>query len=133
MICLVCLSLPSSSSDTPLPPILSPSSKDIVEANPHQLASTVGSLGVGVMDSMAFSPSSRSNLTIDGSQISFGNVSFQPHPPTLILVFANLNREMDLTFRSLSFCVGSLGSLCLSDPIYSGLLASKTIAPILSC
>jgi hypothetical protein len=84
------------------------------------------------MDSTAFLPSSQSNLTIVESHISFGNVSFRPHPPTLILVFANLNREMDLTFKSLSFCVGSLGSLRLSDLIYSGLSASKTVAPIIS-
>jgi hypothetical protein len=80
------------------------------------------------MDSIAFSPSSWSNLTIYGSQSSFGTISFRSHPPTLILVFANLNREIDLTFRSLNFCIGSLGSLRLSDMIYLGPSASKTTA-----
>jgi hypothetical protein len=35
---------------------------------------------------------------------------------------------MDLTIGSLNLCIGSLGSLCLSDPIYLGPSASKTVA-----
>jgi hypothetical protein len=42
------------------------------------------------MDSMAFTSASRSNLTVDESQISFGSIDFQPHPPTLIPIFGNL-------------------------------------------
>jgi hypothetical protein len=49
---------------------------DIAKVNPHELASFLGSLGVGVMDSMAFSLSSRSNSMIDENQISFGTVGF---------------------------------------------------------
>jgi hypothetical protein len=45
---------------------------DIIEAHPHQLAPIVGSLGVGIMSSTTFSPASRSNSMIDGSQICFG-------------------------------------------------------------
>jgi hypothetical protein len=52
---------------------------------------------------------------IDGNQITFGTVDFQQHPPTLVSVFARLDQEMDLTIGSFNFCVGSLGSLCLSD------------------
>jgi hypothetical protein len=77
---------------------------------------------------MAYSPSSRSNSEIERSQISFGTIIFQPHPPLLILVFANFNRELNLTFESLNFCVGSQGSLRLYDPIYSGPSADKTAA-----
>jgi hypothetical protein len=33
---------------------------------------------------------------------------------------------MDLTIGSFNFCVGSLGSVCLSDPINSGPSAGKT-------
>jgi hypothetical protein len=80
------------------------------------------------MDSMTFSPSSWSNLMIDRNHISFGTIDFLPHPPTLVPVFANLEWEMDLMFRSLNFRFRSLGSLRHSDPIYSGPPASKTVA-----
>jgi hypothetical protein len=50
----------------------------------------VGSWGVGIMNSTAFSPSSEINLKIDGNQITFGAIDFQPHPPALAPVFANL-------------------------------------------
>jgi hypothetical protein len=58
------------------------------------------------MNSMAFSLFSKSNSKIDGNQITFGAVDFQPHPPTLGPVFASLDQEMDLTIRSFNFCVG---------------------------
>jgi hypothetical protein len=58
--------------------------------------------------------------------ISAGTIDFQPHPPTSTPVFASLDQEMDLTFGSLNFCVGSLGSICLLDPTKSGLLVGKT-------
>jgi hypothetical protein len=90
------------------------------------MAPTVGSLGIGVMSWTTFLPASRSNSKIDGSQIYFGTVGFLTHPSTLISVFANLNGEMNLTFGSLSFRIGSEDSLCLLDPIYSGPLADKT-------
>jgi hypothetical protein len=36
------------------------------------------------------------------------------------------NKKMELTFRSLSFYVGPLGSTCLSDPAKLGPSTSKT-------
>jgi hypothetical protein len=75
---------------------------------------------------MPFSLLSNSNSKIDGNQITFGAVDFQPHPPTLAVVFASLDQEMDLTIGSLNFRVGSLGSVRLSDPINSGPSAGKT-------
>jgi hypothetical protein len=40
----------------------------------------MGTLGIGVIDLMAFSLLSKSNLKIDGNQITFGTIDFQPHP-----------------------------------------------------
>jgi hypothetical protein len=77
---------------------------------------------------MAFSLSSNSNSKIDGNQITFGAIYFQPHPPTLNPVFASLDQEMDLTIGSLNFRVGSLVSIRLSYPIKSGLSAGKTVS-----
>jgi hypothetical protein len=48
------------------------------------------------MNSTTFLPSSRRNSKIDGNQVNFGTIDFQPHPPTLAPVFANLDQEMDL-------------------------------------
>jgi hypothetical protein len=70
--------------------------------------------------------SSKSKSKIDGNQITFGAVDFQPHPPTLAPVFANLDQEMDLTIGSFNFRVGFLGSVRLSDPINSGPSAGQT-------
>jgi hypothetical protein len=70
--------------------------------------------------------SPNSNSTIDGNQIIFGAIDFQPHPPTLTPVLTSLDQEMDLTIGSLNFRVGSLGSIRLSDPINSGPSAEKT-------
>jgi hypothetical protein len=81
------------------------------------------------MNSMAFSPPSKSSSKITGNQITFGAVDFQPHPPTLAPVFANLDQEMDLTIGSFNFHIGSLGFVCLSDPINLGLSAGKTAIP----
>jgi hypothetical protein len=50
-----------------------------VELTPHQLASTVGTLGVGIMNLMAFLLSANSNPQINEIQIPFGTVDFQPH------------------------------------------------------
>jgi hypothetical protein len=68
------------------------------------------------MNSTAFSLSPNSNSKIDGNQITFGAVDFQPHPPTLTLIFESLDQEMDLTIGSINFCVGSLGTIRPSDP-----------------
>jgi hypothetical protein len=78
------------------------------------------------MNSMAFSLSSNNNPKVDGNQITFGAVDFQPHPPTLTPVLASLDQEMDLMIGSLNFRVGSLGSIRLSDPIKTGPSAEKT-------
>jgi hypothetical protein len=77
---------------------------------------------------MTFSLSPNSNSKIDENQIFFGAVDFQPHPPTLTPVFEILDQEMDLTIRSLNFRVGSLGTICLSDPTNSSLSAGKTMS-----
>jgi hypothetical protein len=86
----------------------------------------VGTLGFGIMNSTAFSLSANSNPQVDGNQISFGTVDFQPHPPTLTPVFTSLDQEMDLTIKSLKFCVGSLGSIRLSDLTKLGPSVGKT-------
>jgi hypothetical protein len=59
-------------------------------------------MGVGIMNSMAFSLLANSNPAVDKSQ------------------------EMELTIGSLSFYVGPSGSTRLSDPTKSGSSASKT-------
>jgi hypothetical protein len=86
----------------------------------------MGTVGVGIMNSMAFLPPSKSSSKIDVKQIAFGAIDFQPHPPTLAPVFANLDQEMDLTIGSFNFHVGSLGSIRLSHPINLGPSAGKT-------
>jgi hypothetical protein len=86
----------------------------------------MGNLGVGIMNSMTFLLLSKSNSKIDGNEITFGAVDFQPHPPNLAPVFANLDQEMDLTIGILNFRIGSLGSVRLSDPVKIGPLAGKT-------
>jgi hypothetical protein len=92
----------------------------------------VWSLGVGIMNSMAFLFPSNSNSKVDGNQISFGTVDFQPHPPTLTSVFASLDQEMDLMIGSLNFHVGSLGSIRLSDLTKSDPSAGKTVTIAIS-
>jgi hypothetical protein len=79
----------------------------------------MGILGIGIMNSTTFSPSSKSNSKIDGNQVTFRTVDFQPHPPTLAPVFANLDQKMDLMIGSFNVHIGSLGSLHLSDLISS--------------
>jgi hypothetical protein len=66
--------------------------QDICRVNPHQLASTMGTMGVGIMNSMAFSLLANSNTKVDE------------------------NQEMELTIGSLSIFIGPSGSSCLSDP-----------------
>jgi hypothetical protein len=89
-------------------------------------------LGVGIMNSMSFSFPANNNSKVDGNQISFGTVDFQPHPPTLTPVFTNLDQEMDLTIGSLNFRVGSLGSIRLSYPTKSDPSAGKTTTMAIS-
>jgi hypothetical protein len=82
---------------------------DICQVNPRQLAPTMGTRGVGIMNSTAFSLLANSNPEVDGNQISFGTINFQPHPTNSTSIFESLDQEMDLTIRSLNFRVGSLG------------------------
>jgi hypothetical protein len=81
---------------------------------------------------MAFSLSANSNSKVDGNQISIGAVDFQPHPPALTPIFASLDQGMDLTIGSLSFRVGSLGSIRLSDPMKLDPSAEKTTTMAIS-
>jgi hypothetical protein len=86
----------------------------------------VGILGVGIMNSMTFSPPANSNSKVDGNQISFRTVDFQPHPLTFTPVFSSLDQEMNLTIGSLNFHAGSLGLIRLSDSTKSDPPARKT-------
>jgi hypothetical protein len=73
-----------------------------------------------------FKGSKKSSSKIDGNQIIFGAIDFQPHPPTIAPVFANMDQEMDLTIGSFTFHIGSLGTVRLSDPVNLGLSVGKT-------
>jgi hypothetical protein len=84
------------------------------------LAPTVGTLGVGIMNSMAFSFSANCNPEVDEIQIPFGTVDFQPHQSSFTQVFESMDQDMDLTIGSLNFRVRSLGSIHLSDPTKPG-------------
>jgi hypothetical protein len=90
----------------------------------------VGTLGVGIMNSSAYSLLANNSSKVDGNQISFGTIDFRPHPPNFTPIFDSLDQEMDLTIGSLNFHIGSLGSTCLSDPAKPDPLAreTKTIA-----
>jgi hypothetical protein len=94
------------------------------------LALTVGILGVGIMNSTAFSLLANSNPEVDEIQIPFGTVDFQPLQSSFTQVFECMDQDMDLTIGSLNFHVRSLGSIRLSDPAKPGPSASepKTIA-----
>jgi hypothetical protein len=76
----------------------------------------MGTLGVGIMNSKAFSLSTNSNPQVNEIQIPFGTIDFQPHQSSFTQVFESMDQDMDLMIGSLNFHVGSLGSLCLSDP-----------------
>jgi hypothetical protein len=67
------------------------------------------------MNSTAFSLLANNNSEVDENQISFGTIDFQPHPQNFTPIFENLDQDMDLTIGRLNFCVGYLGSICLSD------------------
>jgi hypothetical protein len=90
----------------------------------------MGTLGVGVMNSTAFSLLANSSSEVDESQISFGTIDFQPHLSNFTPIFESMDQDMDLTIESLNFRVGSLGSIRLSDPVSPDPSASeaKTVA-----
>jgi hypothetical protein len=90
----------------------------------------VGTLGVGIMNLIAFSLLANNNLEVDENQISFGTIDFQPHLPNFTPIFECMDQDMDLTIGSLNFRVGFLGSIRLSDPVSSDPSASevKTVA-----
>jgi hypothetical protein len=77
----------------------------------------VGTLGVGIMNSTAFSLSANSKSEVDKNQIPFGTVDFQPHQSNFTPIFESMDQDMDLTIGSLNFRAGSLGSIRLSDPV----------------
>jgi hypothetical protein len=79
------------------------------------LAPTVGTLGVGIMNLMAFLLLANSNPQVDEIQILFGTVDFQPHQSSFAQVFESMDQDMDLTIGSLNFRIGSLGSIRLSN------------------
>jgi hypothetical protein len=86
----------------------------------------MGTLGVGIMNSTAFSLLANSSPEVDGNQISFGTIDFQPYPPNFNPIFKSLDQDMDLTVGSLNFHVRSLGSIRLSDPAKPDPSASET-------
>jgi hypothetical protein len=90
----------------------------------------MGTLGVGIMNSTAFSLLANSSTEVDENQISFGTVDFQPHPSNFTPIFESMDQDMDLTIESLNFWVGSLGLIHLLDPAKPDPSASeaKTIA-----
>jgi hypothetical protein len=92
----------------------------------------VETLGVGIMNSTAFSPSSKSNSKIGGNQIAFEAEHFQEQPPTLAPIFASLDQEIDLRIISFNFRIGSLGSVRLSGLVNSGPSARKTAIAAIS-
>jgi hypothetical protein len=89
------------------------------------LAPTVGIKGVGIINSMAFPLSTNNNSQIDEIQMPLGTVDFQPHQSSFMQVFESMDQDMDLTIGSLTFRVGSLGSIRLSDPTKMGPSASE--------
>jgi hypothetical protein len=99
---------------------------DICRVIPRQLAPTVGTLGVGIMNSTAFSSLANSNPEVDEIQIPFGTINFQPHQSNFTQIFESVDQDMDLTIGSLNFRVGSLDSIRLSDPAKPGPSASKS-------
>jgi hypothetical protein len=89
------------------------------------LAPTVGTPGIGIMNSTAFPLLADNNSQVDEIQIPFGTINFQPHQSSFTQVFENMDQDMDLTIGSLNFHVGSLGSIRLSDPTKTGPSASE--------
>jgi hypothetical protein len=77
------------------------------------------------MNSTAFLLLANNNPEVDEIQIPFGTIDFQPHQSSFTQAFESMDQNMDLTFGSLNFHVGSLGSIRLSDPVKLGPSASK--------
>jgi hypothetical protein len=86
----------------------------------------MGTLGIGIMKSTAFSPLANSNPEVNEIQIPFGTIDFQPHQSHFAQVFESMDEDMDLTIGSLKFHVGSLGSIRLSDTMKIGPSASES-------
>jgi hypothetical protein len=86
----------------------------------------MGTLGVGIINSMAFSLLANSSPKVDEIKIPFGTVNFQLHQSSFTQVFDSMDQDMDLMIESLNFHVGSLGSIRLSDPAKPGPSASKS-------
>jgi hypothetical protein len=80
----------------------------------------MGTLGVGIMNSTAFLLLANRNSEVDENQISFETVDFQPHQSNFTPIFESMDQDMELRIGSLNFCVGSLGSIRLSDPAKPG-------------
>jgi hypothetical protein len=78
------------------------------------------------MNSTAFLLLANSSPKVDEIQIPFGTVDFQPHQSSFTQIFESMDQDMDLTFGSLNFHVGSLGSIRLSDSAKPGPSASKS-------
>jgi hypothetical protein len=81
------------------------------------LAPIVGTPGVGIVNLMAFSLSANNNSQVNEIQIHFRTIDFQPHQSSFTQVFESMDQDMDLTIGSLNFCVGSLCSIRLLDPM----------------
>jgi hypothetical protein len=84
------------------------------------------------MNSTAFSPLVNSNPEVDRIQIPFGTIDFQPHQPNFTMIFESMDQDMDLTIGSLNFCVGSLGSIRLSDLAKPGPSESEAKTVVMS-
>jgi hypothetical protein len=93
------------------------------------LAPTVETLGIGIMNSTAFSLLANSSPKVNEIQIPFGTVNFQPHQSSFMQVFKSMDQDMDLTIGSLNFRVRSIR---LSDPVKLGPSASKSKTKIIS-
>jgi hypothetical protein len=96
------------------------------------LAPTVGTLGIEIMNSIAFSLLANSSPEVDEIQIPFGTVDFQPHQSSFTQVFESMDQDMDLTIGSLNFRVGSLGLIRLSDPAKLDPSASESKTIVMS-
>jgi hypothetical protein len=92
----------------------------------------MGTLGVGIMNSTAFSLIANNISEVDKNQISLGTIDFQPHQSNFTPIFESMDQDMDLTIGSLNFCVGSLGSIRLSDPAKPGPSASESKTIVVS-
>jgi hypothetical protein len=84
------------------------------------LAPTVGTPGIGIMNSTSFLLLANNNSQVDEIQIPFGTVDFQSHQSSFTQVFESMDQDTDLTIGILNFRVGSLGSIRLSDPTKNG-------------